>query len=817
MPPSVDPATELDDAAAGGGGPGVEAPPAAAPAGAAPPEPPARRRPAPPALVELAALAALGAFVAAFFWPLLDGHVFSTVGNLQNGVFPWAAQPNGLPVAIQDDSATLSHGWQAYATSALRAGAFPFWGADGFGGYALFANGSSGFANPLRIGLALTVKPFVAHELFSLFHLAAGGALAYLLARDLRVGRWGALLVGTAWMLSSWNLGWLHLEVVSPIILFFPAGLLLVRRAVQRHAFGWTALAAAVLAWSLVSAHLLFALVNWLVCLAYGAVLVAWPLVSPGGRARRALAGRAARLAAAAALSLGLAAPVLLPTWLMLGGSQREPMTYAALEESGLSDLGTFLHTFSPPDLPLDVDGFNADLVFAGTATALLALVGVFARRPPAAALGRGLAAGLFLVAVGTPLTWVVFTFVPGMDVFRPYTRLAMWWCLAVGLLGGVGLDVVVAQARRWRRWAGPALAVAVIGVTAAQLLDYGRALNPPFPRRDAAYLFPATPLVQAMQAESTSTTGWPVRHAGVRGPQDAGWTPPMLFANTNLAVGLDSATGYDSAFPERSTDAVRVLAGEDPEAVLASGLRSAYAPVLDVGRARLELLGRMGVSQAALVPGLVLEDGWAAPLRAAGAEERYRGPDGTLVRLDDAGPRLVGGTTTVADRRQALLAFTDPAFDHTASVLLEGDELDRLGEGRPLPDAAGPAGQVLEARRGVNTARLVVEAERPAWLLVPDGWDPGWSATVGGDAVPVLRADYYQRAVLVPAGRSEVELRFRPEGWSAGLALGLVSALLCATGTAAPWRRRRRRGRPAGAPVPGRTGTGRRTASAAP
>ena len=113
------------------------------------------------------------------------------------------------------------------------------------------------------------------------------------------------------------------------------------------------------------------------------------------------------------------------------------------------------------------------------------------------AALGRGLAAGLFLVAIGTPLTWAVFTFVPGMDVFRPYTRLAMWWCLAVALLGGVGLDLVVGRAQRWRRWAGPALAVAVIGVTAVQLLDYG-------PTGDVEYVLTN----EASQANSSVVVG---------------------------------------------------------------------------------------------------------------------------------------------------------------------------------------------------------------------------------------------------------------------------------------------------------------------
>src|SRR5690606_31080395 len=148
---------------------------------------------------------------------------------------------------------------------------------------------------------------------------------------------------------SAWTLGWLHLEDVSLVIAFFPAGLLNVRRAVLRASLGWAALAAAVLAWLLVSTHLLFALVTWCLCLAYGAALALWPLVAPGAlrdRRPRALVGRAARLAGTTLGSLGLAAPVLLPTWLMLSASQRTPLDYAELEATSLGEPSTFLHTF---------------------------------------------------------------------------------------------------------------------------------------------------------------------------------------------------------------------------------------------------------------------------------------------------------------------------------------------------------------------------------------------------------------------------------------------------------------------------------------
>src|SRR5690606_31072219 len=154
---------------------------------------------------------------------------------------------------------------------------------------------------------------------------------------------------------------------------------------------------------------------------------------------------------------------------------------------------------------------------------------------------------------------------------------------------------------------------------------------------------------------------------------------------------------------PERVADVARLLTGEPVEAVLGTPLDAAYAPIIDVGAGRLDLLGRAGVSQVALVPGLVLDEPWAEPLLAVGATETYRGADGTLVVLPDAGPRLVGGTTEVATRRDALAAFAGGSWDHTASVLLEPDQAGRL-DGAPLPGEDGPAGVVVEASRGTNS-----------------------------------------------------------------------------------------------------------------
>ena len=76
------------------------------------------------------------------------------------------------------------------------------------------------------------------------------------------------------------------------------------------------------------------------------------------------------------------------------------------------------------------------------------------------------------------------------------------------------------------------------------------------------------------------------------------------------------------------------------------------------------------------------------------------------------------------------------------------------------------------------------------ATLVVRDGWAPGWEAWVNGQPTAVRRADGRHLPAVLPKGRREVVLRYRPPRRWPSLA---VSALaLAALGVLSrPGRRR--------------------------
>ncbi|MDY0101441.1 MAG: YfhO family protein [Lentimicrobium sp.] len=57
--------------------------------------------------------------------------------------------------------------------------------------------------------------------------------------------------------------------------------------------------------------------------------------------------------------------------------------------------------------------------------------------------------------------------------------------------------------------------------------------------------------------------------------------------------------------------------------------------------------------------------------------------------------------------------------------------------------------------------------------------YDKGWNAYVDGKKVPHFRADYVLRAMVIPAGKHEIEFRFEPKVFMAGEKISFASSLL--------------------------------------
>ncbi|HXK08679.1 MAG TPA: YfhO family protein [Vicinamibacteria bacterium] len=143
------------------------------------------------------------------------------------------------------------------------------------------------------------------------------------------------------------------------------------------------------------------------------------------------------------------------------------------------------------------------------------------------------------------------------------------------------------------------------------------------------------------------------------------------------------------------------------------------------------------------------------------------------LMRVPDPLPLayVVGAARPAADDA-ALALLADPSFDPRREVLLAGP-----GAARPSEPGFSGEARILELKP--DRLRVETDASADGWLVVVEGYDAGWHATVDGRAEPVRRANVAFRAVRVPAGRHEIELVYRPASVKVGASLTVLALAL--------------------------------------
>lgn len=159
---------------------------------------------------------------------------------------------------------------------------------------------------------------------------------------------------------------------------------------------------------------------------------------------------------------------------------------------------------------------------------------------------------------------------------------------------------------------------------------------------------------------------------------------------------------------------------------------------------------------------------------------------------------RWASQATVIEDPEQRLAALAGGTVDDDTVVLSDpatgGDDA-----GAPAGGGDGTPASVTVTHDGRTTIAATVDADEPGHVVVADAMQNDWVATIDGESADLVAADHAGVAVAVPEGRHEVELRYRPRGQRAGVAISGVTAVAvlaaCFGGPAA--RRARASARP--------------------
>ena len=294
---------------------------------------------------------------------------------------------------------------------------------------------------------------------------------------------------------------------------------------------------------------------------------------------------------------------------------------------------------------------------------------------------------------------------------------------------------------------------LALAAIVSAELILFGRGFHPFI---EPAHVFPTTPELARLREDT-----------GLHRVVAAGGG---LLPNAALVYGLQDPRSYDGLGVKPYGELLDAVFhwGDSFHAALRF-----ESPLFDLLNVRY-VLGPAGMS----LP--------------ADRFTRIDGPGASLHRNERALPRaFVADRYRVVTGNAARRLLRDGGIDYRREVLLES-ELDAANR----PEAAlAPATPGVARILRYEDERVDIETEAAGrrLLVLTDAWFPGWTATIDGREVPILRADVAFRAVAVPPGRHLVAFEYRPVSVRAGASISALALAITTLALLSGLRRRRR------------------------
>jgi Bacterial membrane protein YfhO len=236
---------------------------------------------------------------------------------------------------------------------------------------------------------------------------------------------------------------------------------------------------------------------------------------------------------------------------------------------------------------------------------------------------------------------------------------------------------------------------------------------------------------------------------------------PPSLA----IMAGLNDIRGYDAIDPARMVELLETTA--EPGDKLPYAATQFLLP-----KAEIQPPGIIRLPPALDMLGLRYLIFRGAPPESF--HPPFQGDDYWALVNSNALPRafIPKSVETIPDSRDELKKISSPEFSPAEVAYVES----AVG----LPAACRGAVQIT----GEIPTRITmsVKMETAGLVVLADNWDNGWRAYYDGKPVPVLRANYAVRGVVVPAGTGTLEFIYQPASLILGLWLAgsVATALLC-------------------------------------
>ncbi|MBC7286873.1 MAG: hypothetical protein H5T86_02295 [Armatimonadetes bacterium] len=451
------------------------------------------------------------------------------------------------------DGIAQFYSWRWILHDAVTKGELPLWSPWSFCGQPLAANAQSACWYPPALLFCWLLSPAHAITALWIFHVALAVFLTWGFTRRMGGGHFAGVVAGLTYSLTGFMLAWTPVQSLMQSAAYLPGALWAVEALLHARAVAGITGLGVCLSGAVLAGHMQTAGYVWL-------FTGAWASGRLALRAVRAKPAPVLCVLIGFVLAFVLASPQLLPT-AELGrisprGLQRPTAEgymfarYLALKPVHLLTLLWPTALGTPKSGTYPGCAFAEHFCGAGPVTLVLSLAALYLRRRNKWTWAMCvLAAAALLVALGTPLTGILYFGLPMLGQAGGFQRALFPFCLAVAVLAGLGAGAVAREPHPFatdlpppRPWVA-----GVIGLALCVQLAWLVAVILPFGSAEA--LQASDPVSEFLARD----VGPEARILAVT-PRDA-WTlkprPEALYPpNTCTPVGVQDVQGYDSLYP---------------------------------------------------------------------------------------------------------------------------------------------------------------------------------------------------------------------------------------------------------------------------
>lgn len=694
---------------------------------------------------------------------------------------------------------------KAFYRDALLHGRLPLWNPHTFSGWPFAANAlTQTFYPPALLALLLPLPQALVLDLF--LHLLAAALGTYWLLRAVFSATPGPAAVGgLAFACCGALVGHAYVGHIQfyDACAYMPFILLALERSAARlaarashgglrdwlvHAGAWPWAGGLLLGLQLLTGGIQFAWYTLLLAflLRVGTVLTTAPLRFAAWR------DAAAAFILICVVGGGVAAVQLAPGYELARLSNRAAAGYDYAKEGSFPPAMVWTLVNPAADMG-KLEGIWEYYAYCGYLPLLFAFAGALTlrdRRVPVLVITAALA---FLYMLGdyarigpVNLLQLLWTHVPGFNLFRNPGRAVVVVQFVVALLAAVGLQGALSLLRLRRRstWLEPALcalALAIVPADTSAAARFNRVTPGTWgdlPPERFPYVKPRLTIPDPRVTDNPlhRQTADALAAAAAESWHRFWLNRRFLRQNHAFAMNARSIAGYDNLYLQRYGRFVHYMTDTPLNPALVTIITNecfANAPA----PFPFKILGERFVSR-------LQGQQWRAHQRPS----------------DDV--RRAWFTTawrTVADEQAALAWMRGDSFQPYGEVVFESPEAARLG--LPPDDAGGgtptsqPASSVAVAELNPEHLRIEVGPHPAGYLVLSEVHYPGWRARAAGLELPVLRADSILRCLPLPPASQPVtiDMTFEPATVIWGAAVSAVTtalALLAAVAVAVSVRR---------------------------